>query len=191
MSQDVPTAEVRASVLPYSTPEAEQAVPVHALTPADIIARILVWSVVCGVTALPSAIAAEGQLNILGMAAGVVFYVLLYAGVSCLPVLRRLYRDKLVRSTIILAYGARMVASLAFPVGMVLDAPPAKLALAVVKYFHPYPDDFFGTLALTLLQGFWLSMGTLGFVCLLYGIRYGLRAWRQSHGEPITSDDNA
>lgn len=144
-------------------------------SPRGILARATLWTIICGVTAIPSftwANMAKGfDLN--GMVAGVALFAVMYTIVTGTPAVGRFRASRLTNRTLRIGYFTRVVVSAMMPLGMALDAIPGLLSVAAVdSALGRMPlrgnesHGFFSTLTITLIQGTLLHV-TLGAYMLI------------------------
>jgi len=130
-----------------------------------ILARGLLWSIICSVTAIPSFIWARSEYSLLGMVAGVGLFAAMYTFVSGTPTVGRWRTSRLANRTLRIGYFSRVVVSAIVPLGMALDLIPGLLSVTIVEsaasgtaYAGRGTRGFIGTLAITLVQGTFLHV---------------------------------
>jgi hypothetical protein len=146
--------------------------------------RLALWTVVCAISAGPSAawslVGFDPRGTVCGIAAFIVFYTVL-TGTEWFG---RLLRKPYVKRTLYIGFGTRIGASLVFPLGLVCDVCPGALAIELVSTGPvpaPQPVDFNRTLAITLLDGLFLN----ALVWIFAGIVYVLL---RAGGKPEVRD---
>ena len=136
-----------------------------------ILRRFCLWAVVCVVSAAPSFMWASQGFHRGAMAVGVVLFILAYTALTSTATFERFHDRPFVRRTLYIGYGARLTASVLFPLGMGLDMFPGMLSLALVKRTLGDPHTFDGTLATTIVQGTILNILLTLFMLVVYAVQ--------------------
>jgi hypothetical protein len=76
-----------------------------------------------------------------------------------------------VRRTVKIGYGARIVISVVFPIGLAADLYPGMLSLMVTEELFGNSKGFARTYATTLVQGVLLNTILSGFMGVVYGFQ--------------------
>lgn len=154
--------------------------------PLEIFRRLLLWTVVCTVCAIPSYYwAASDQGHPWeAMALGVGIFILAYTILTSTTAFERLRSRPFVNRTLRIGYTLRLGISAGYPIGMAADLIPGMLATSTVKDILGIPPrSFRGTLATTLVQGVYLNVLLVLLMLLVYGVqRLFLRAPADAHG---------
>ena len=136
-----------------------------------VLRRLLLWTVVCCVSAAPSFVWAHEGFSRPAMVFGVALFVAAYTGFTSTEAFERLHRRPFVRRTLYIGYGTRLVLSLAFPIGMGVDLIPGLMSIRVVELVGMEPRSFAGTLAITIVQGGLLNAIIGVFMLVVYSIQ--------------------
>lgn len=138
--------------------------------------RLGKWTLICGVSAIPSFIVAQQSFSRPGMALGVACFIALYTWISGMEAFRRFESAPFVRRTLRIGYGTRLTVSLIYPVGVAVDLLPGLVSVSVVSYL--YGSDFvsnkagFGpTLLITLVQGCTLNALLAFYMAVIYSLQ--------------------
>lgn len=152
--------------------------------------RLVLWTVVCGISAAPSFLWGQ-EFNRAGMVAGVAWYILLYTWASGTKTYDRISRRPFIRRTLKIGFGTRLAISILFPIGMVVDLIPGMISLDLVRaVFHavlgpapyagqfasPAPTRVFDDLLefsffTTLVQGALVNLILFVYMLLVYGVQ--------------------
>lgn len=146
----------------------------------------LIWSLVCWAAAAPSfffgAMIGDGrQDRVLAMAAGVVIFSLVYAGLACDPRVQALRKKPFVERTIKIGYGIRIAQSFAsiIPGVFILDFVCGMVSVSLVGSLSGYTNGprgvehmgFAGFLLTTLVQGLLLNVVLSVMLLVIWGIQ--------------------
>ncbi len=145
-------------------------------SPAQLYAyHLILWTIVCSTMAIPSLMLAQsGDYDGWAMGLGICIFIVIFTIVGASDFVRQLMRRPFVRTTCYIGFAARMVISLIFPMGMLVDVWTGAVSAAVGEIvFHKDPTGFAATLVITLMQGVWLTMLLGAFMALVY-------AWQRS-----------
>ncbi len=144
----------------------------HEQRLTTVVRRLLLWTLVCCVSAAPSFAWAYQAYDRAAMALGVALFAGVYTALTSTEAFDRFHRRPFVRRTLYIGYGTRIGLSLAFPVGLGLDMMPGMLSLRFVEaVLRLDPHSFAGTFATTLVQGAILNAIVLFFMWVVYGIQ--------------------
>ena len=130
--------------------------------------RFVLLAVICVVSAAPSFMWASREFDRGAMVAGVALFVLAYTALTSTAAFERFHQRPFVRRTLYIGYGARLLVSFLFPLGMGLDMLPGMLSVALVEKFTN-AHTFAGTLATTIVQGTLLNAMLTVFMAAVYG----------------------
>ena len=138
--------------------------------------RLLVWTVICCISAVPSFYWAaqefRQQEHIVAMLLGVAIFILTYTFISGTAYAQRLHQRPLVRRTLYVGYGTRIVLSILFPVALALDFACGIVSGVVIGVvFEGLPggiESFVAILAWTLVQGTVLNVVLLFYMMVVY-----------------------
>jgi len=153
-----------------------------------VLRRLLLWTVICAVSAAPSFLLAKDEFNRAAMALGVCLFIAAYTVATSTAAFERFHRRPFVRRTFYIGYGARLVLSMLMPLGMpgigmpgfsippmfILMFPdiwPGFISLRVVDAIGLEPESFAGTLATTIVQGALLNLIIFFFMLIVYGVQ--------------------
>jgi hypothetical protein len=140
--------------------------------PATIVRRFLLWGLICAVSAAPSFVWAHAQFDRAAMLLGVALFTVGYTVFTCTAAFERFHHRPFVRRTLYIGYGARLIVSVAFPLGMGLDMMPGMLSVSIVQeVLKTDPHSFGGTLATTIVQGTLLNLILFVFMAAVYAIQ--------------------
>ncbi|HOW70889.1 MAG TPA: zinc ribbon domain-containing protein [Phycisphaerae bacterium] len=138
-----------------------------------ILARAVLWTMICGITAIPSFVWARSEFSTPGMVVGVALFVAMYTMVSGTSAVARWRTSRLTDRTFRIGYFTRVVVSAIVPLGMALDLVPGIVSVSLVEaVMNPRIPamsggrGFFVTLVITLVQGTLLHI-TLGAYMLV------------------------
>ncbi len=124
------------------------------LTPATILRRFALWTVVCCISALPSFLWAAHEFDRYAMVLGVFVFICIYTAATCTDAFEQFHNRPHIRKTLYAGYTTRMLLSLAFPIGMGLDLWPGMISVQIVQGILPQNHrGFTGTLLITAIQG--------------------------------------
>lgn len=136
-----------------------------------IIRRLLLWTIVCAASAAPSYMWASSEFDRRAMIVGVCLFVLAYTALTSTAAFERFHNRPFMRRTLYIGYGARLAASLLFPVGMGLDMLPGMLSVSITRAVLGNPHSFAGTLATTVVQGTLLNLLLCAFMGCVYAVQ--------------------
>ena len=129
--------------------------------------RFALWAVICVVSAAPSYVWAAQEFDRHAMVAGVALFVLAYTALTSTAAFERFHQRPFVRRTLYIGYGARLIVSILFPLGMGLDMMPGMLSVSLVERITN-SHTFAGTLATTVVQGTLLNLTLAIFMAAVY-----------------------
>ncbi len=171
---------------PYEAPVAESVTipPVAAtLSPAEILRRGGVWTLICAVTAVPSFIwgfgTSQQPQGAVAMMGGVLLFALAYTAIDAQWLHRPFRGNPAFRRAVIWGFGMRLFASLVFPLGMFIDLFPGLLSVSLIQTIFIEGGgidpplrltDFMATVATTVVQGVLLNCELWVGVLSLYGV---------------------
>jgi hypothetical protein len=135
-----------------------------------VVRRLVLWTVICSISAAPSFAWASRQFNRSGMVFGVALFIALYTTLSCTPTFEDFHSRPHVRTTLYVGYWVRVGLSILFPLGMGLDLVPGLISLNIVNATGLRPESFAGTLATTIVQGTILNILLFFFMLIVYSI---------------------
>src|SRR5215207_8498382 len=98
-----------------------------------ILRRFALWAVICVVSAAPSFVWASQEFNRYAMVVGVALFIVAYTALTSTAAFECFHNRPFVRRTLYIGYGARMLASVLFPLGMGLDVFPGMLSFSLVQ----------------------------------------------------------
>ena len=139
--------------------------------PTTVFRRLLLWTVVCCVSAAPSYVFAADKFDRSAIAVGVALFILAYTAVTSTAAFERFHNRPFVRTTLYTGYGLRLLLSVCFPLGMGADLLPGMLSVSAVQGLGLNPYDFEGTLATTIVQGSLLNVLLMLFMAAVYGVQ--------------------
>lgn len=131
--------------------------------------RLLLWTVVCVVSAAPSfVLAAQNKFDRRAMGLGVCVFILIYTALTRTNAFHRFHRRPFVRRTLYIGYGLRMAISMAIPLGAHVDFVPGLLSLGFVETVLLLdPQTFAGTFVTTCVQGTILNVIVFVFMAIV------------------------
>lgn len=144
--------------------------------PSTLVRRLLLWTVVCCVSAAPSFVLASDGFDRPAMVLGVALFVLAYTAVTSTAGFQRFHDRPFVRRTLYIGYGTRLLLSVAFPLGVGADMMPGMLSIGIVRGMGLEPHGFEGTLATTVVQGTLLNLLLAFFMAGVYGVQKAFMA---------------
>ncbi len=147
--------------------------------------RLAIWTTICILSAGPSfawGMATIGGTQLLAMGTGILIFILVYTLCDILTFNSDWRKDRRIRTTLRIGYVSRMVISVIFPVGGVMDMFCGMIAIRLVMIILPSVDstaaqDFGPVLAVTLVQGLLLNVVLFAFMSLIHLIQ--LAAFRE------------
>lgn len=140
--------------------------------PETIFRRFLLWAAICCVSAAPSFAWAHEEFHRGAMVLGVALFTIAYTVFTSTERFEQFYRRPFVRRTLYIGYGARLAASIVFPVGVGMDLLPGMLSVNLVQgAFRLDPHTFGGTLLTTIVQGTFLNIILVLFMSMVYAIQ--------------------
>src|SRR5262245_8441909 len=86
-----------------------------------VLRRLLLWSVICIISAIPSFIWAASGFHRGAMAFGVALFIIAYTAATSTSIFERFHDRPHIRTTLYVGYFARLGLSVVFPLGMALD----------------------------------------------------------------------
>ena len=123
-------------------------------SPFDFFRRLMLWTVVCAISAGPSFYwAAAVEYSIAAMVVGVVLFIIAFTVMTSTRRFARFRARPFVRRTLYIGYGLRMLVSIIFPAGMMIDMFPGLFSIYIVQSLGVPEKSFFATLMITLIQG--------------------------------------
>ncbi|MDX9975465.1 MAG: hypothetical protein RBU21_20940 [FCB group bacterium] len=133
--------------------------------------RLVKWSLLCSIIAIPSFIWASREYDWRAMVCGVGIFVVVYTIVDGTPFVWRLRQAPFVRRTFYIGYMTRVAVSAVFPVGLALDVFPGILSTSAVEALVENGRGFAGTLLTTIVQGVLLNYILAIYMLIVYGIQ--------------------
>jgi hypothetical protein len=143
-----------------------------------ILRRLILWTIICSVSAAPSFILAHVRFNRIAMLVGVALFIAAYTICTSTETFDRFHRRPFVRRTLYIGYGLRLFISMLCPIGFgfqsesmlftVPDVWPGVLSLQVVERMGLEPETFAGTLATTIVQGSLLNVAIFLIMLIVY-----------------------
>lgn len=151
--------------------------------------RFLQWTVLCSICAVPSFMVAYDGFDTGGMIAGVILFIVAYTLVTSTERFSRFERRPFIRRTMVIGYGTRVVCSLFYPAGVILDFIPGLISVMFVEAIWTggagggrsgitaVQPSFFATFAITLIQGTLLNTILIVFMAIVYSIQRAFCTW--------------
>ena len=136
-----------------------------------ILRRLILWSIICVVSAAPSFVIASGEKFDRGaMIVGVILFIAAYTIVTSTEAFERFHRRPFMRRTLYIGYGLRLLMSAAFPLG--IDFIPGILSVELVgNVLDVEIKSFLGTLLTTIVQGAILNIIIFVIMSLAYAFQ--------------------
>ncbi len=161
--------------------------PVEEVTPASIATTILLWTVVCSLSAAPSfffAIAELARYQAAAMIVGVCIFIGIYSAADLLSRKLPFRKNPRIRSILRATFIVRSIMVVIFPVALVTDMFLGMFSVGLVRSVtRPLTTDYFKdemgfgmTLATTLVQGCMLSIFLFFLGLLISAIVFVVRA---------------
>lgn len=174
-----PIGEVR-----LRSPEADLADYSPSEKQRSWLGSLVVWGLVCTVSAIPSFVWGLGTIastHILAMLLGVLIFIVGYVFADQLTQSSSWRRNKSLRLSLKIGYITRLIISIVFPVGGTLDMFCGLLSISMIDFagrstiggglsLGPGVGSFGEVLATTLVQGVVLNVVLSAFVLLVFGI---------------------
>jgi hypothetical protein len=153
-------------------------------SPPELHRRLMLWTVICGVSAAPSFIwtrmAGNPDFDVAAMITGVVIVIIIYTWATGTEFVARLQARPRAARALRIGYLVRLFLSALFPLGMGVDLIPGVLSGLVVNLLsggaleNPAqsgsPISFPFTLSITLVQGLFLNLIGFAFMGIVYGL---------------------
>jgi hypothetical protein len=132
--------------------------------------RLVMWTILCSVSAAPSFLFASAEFHDGAMLLGVGLFIVALTATTCTERFERFRRKRYIRRTLYIGYGARLAISVLFPIAFILDMWPGMLSVAIAGAIVGDPETFAGTLIATLVQGTLLNCIVGIFMLIVYGL---------------------
>ena len=140
-------------------------------TYTDILKRTLLWTVVCTISAVPSFLGAWDDFNRLAMLTGLACFICLLTTTTSTQRFLRFRKRPFIRRTLYIGYGARLLISIAYPIGILVDFFPGIVSISIVEGLGIHGPSFLGTLLITFIQGTILNCTVFIVMLITYGIQ--------------------
>ena len=145
------------------------------------------WFAVCGISAAPSfifglAISEQRPTQVAGMLGGVMLFIFVYTVFECSEFGQKLVASRLIRIVSRIGYGIRMVISIVFPIGAIVDIPTGLLSIGTTNFIFGTNIGvdggevgnrslhFIWFLSTTVIQGILLNIILFIFILMMFGI---------------------
>ncbi len=136
-----------------------------------VLRRLLLWTVICTISAAPSFVWAHQNYDRAAMFLGVLLFIAVYTIATSTERFARFHALPFIRRTLYIGYGLRLLLSIIYPLGMGADLFPGMWSVNSVEWFMNDSHSFGGTLAITIVQGTQLNV----ILFLVMGAIYGLQ----------------
>jgi hypothetical protein len=163
----------------------------YTSTPLDIARRALLWTVICGVSAIPSFMWAYREFNPWAMVTGIALFIAAYTFSTSTPAFLRFREKPFVRRTLYIGYGTRLIVAIILPVGAAIDLWPGLLSINIVSRLTPFSvvgdfDEFIFTLLTTIVQGTILNAIMSVYMGFVWALQAAVCKWPQEkRGFPV------
>jgi len=143
--------------------------------------RLLLWTIICSVSAAPSFIFAQQSYSRAAMVLGVCLFIAAYTATTSTAAFARFHRRPFVRRTLYIGYGARLFLSMLMPIGLagerwngfyfvlLPDVLPGVISVGLTRSIGLTEESFAGTLATTIVQGTLLNVIVFVFMLVVWG----------------------
>jgi hypothetical protein len=154
--------------------------PLPPITAGAVAKRAAIWTAVCGIAAVPSFVVAWDDADRGAMALGVMLFIGAYVAISCMPLMRRVYRKPFMKLSILIGYSVRLVATAVFPYAWIGDFLPGILAVGLTEQLFKVqynafntgtPQSFAATLFTTIVQGVLLNLIVGLLIVVIYFVQ--------------------
>ncbi|MDG2022305.1 MAG: hypothetical protein P8J59_10190 [Phycisphaerales bacterium] len=139
-----------------------------------ILRRTVLWSLICGISAVPSFLWGMEDFSVSAMLLGVAIFAAALSFISTLRLFRDFLERPFMRRTFRAGFAMRLLASAIVPLGVMVDLWPGLLATNIVQAaygslgYRLEESDFLATLLVTLLQGVNLNVLVVLVIFLLW-----------------------
>ena len=147
-----------------------------------LLRRLLLWTVICAVSAAPSFFLASSEFSRPAMVFGVCLFIAAYTAATSTRAFERFHGRPFVRRTLYIGYGLRLAASCLMPIGfidgggslagvlMLPDILPGILSVGLVQNVLRIEEhSFIGTLLITIVQGTLLNLIVFFLMLAIWG----------------------
>lgn len=132
--------------------------------------HLLVWTVVCSISATPSFLLAMGEHEPAPMLCGVALFILAYTLVTSSSAFGRFRHRPCVNTTLWVGYTVRMLLTLVFPISFFVDVPLGIASISFVESVGLRTDSFARTFFITCIQGTLLNLALMIFMLCVYAL---------------------
>ena len=147
-----------------------------------VVSALLRWSFICGISAVPSFIwgyqVVQHPDKIAAMVIGILVFVVGYALLNVFVFRGQILDKPLLKRTVFIGYGTRLLISIVFPLGMLVDMFPGIISVGIANLVVPSSggqdaaiNSFTGAVVGTIVQGILLNLVLLGFMLLVHVIQ--------------------
>ena len=145
-----------------------------------VLRRLILWTILCSVSAAPSFFIAREEHDDAAMIVGVCLFIAAYTLTTSTRAFARFHRRPFVRRTLYIGYGLRMILSLIVPLAMGMQAglillvdlwPGIVSVLLVQNVLGAEAKSFIGTLATTIVQGTLLNIIIFIIMAIVYAVQ--------------------
>ncbi len=139
-----------------------------------IVRHVILWSFICGISAVPSFLWGLEDFSVSAMLLGVIIFAAALSLISMSGRFRNFLERPFLRRTFRAGFVMRLLTSAIVPLGVMVDLWPGLLATNVVQTAYQVigiqfeESGFLATLLITLLQGFNLNVLVLVVIFLLW-----------------------
>lgn len=183
MKADALKTESRVSQPSICQVDAMQDIRPHN-SPPELHRRLMLWTVVCGVSGTPSFIWARmsgsPDFDVAAMITGVVIVIIIYTWVTGTEFVAGMQARPRAARALRIGYLVRLFLSALFPLGMGVDLFPGTISCVIVNLLsggalnNPFqsgsPVSFPFTLSIALVQGLLLNLIGFAFMGFVYGL---------------------
>ncbi|NNF42422.1 MAG: hypothetical protein HKN62_05130 [Phycisphaerales bacterium] len=137
--------------------------------------RLLLWTFVCFVSAIPSFIFGYSLFDrpehAAAMVTGIIIFVIGYTLITGTDRFVRLKGRRRVRRSMYIIYATRLLVSMVYPVGLAVDLWCGFASVALVQTLPIPEESFFQILLITLVQGVVLNIALLVLMLVVLGVQ--------------------
>jgi len=133
--------------------------------------RMLIWGGICGLSATPSFVIAYHTYDPAAMIVGVSLFALAYAALTGARTVRFAVQLPFVRRTAYIGYITRLVVSVLFPFGWVVDISLGVISTDLTDLLFDDSTLFLGTLVTTIVQGLVINTALMAYMAIIYAIQ--------------------
>ncbi len=133
--------------------------------------RLVIWTVICTVSAAPSFLLAFSEFDLGAMVCGIGVFILAYTVVTGTETFRRCEAMAFVERTLYAGFGLRIMLTAVVPAGLVVDLLVGAISIQITRGLFADSEGFACTFVTTLVQGALLNVALFIVMAVLYAIQ--------------------